>query len=128
MIEYSGNTLQQCVSVFLCAHPLPYLRPQVAGTLLKNEKERVAEQIMDKRDIAANKYGVSIVSDGATDIKKEPILNLLEVYNGLLHFVCAKDCTGKVKDMNYIAFFISEYIWKLDNPFSVCQVRDFSLR
>ncbi|KAK3276743.1 hypothetical protein CYMTET_15209 [Cymbomonas tetramitiformis] len=60
--------------------------------------------------------------DGATDENRRPILNLLNVSPRLVEFIKAANCEGKVKDKVFIARFITQFIWGLDDPRSVVQV------
>ena len=52
--------------------------------------------------MVAKRTGSTVVSDGATNNKGQPILNLLEYCDGLVGHVQAIDCPGHVKDKNHI--------------------------
>jgi len=55
-----------------------------------------------KRDVAAAGCA-TMVGDGATNVTGTPILNILIMQNGQAEFYRAQDCSGKVKDMAFIA-------------------------
>jgi hypothetical protein len=46
--------------------------------------------------------GLIIVGDGATNVNKDPILNVLAVRGGRQEFIKAMNCKGKVKDKRFI--------------------------
>ena len=77
--------------------------------LLDAERRRI-EQRMGERRVVEKRFGVCIVSDGASDVNRRPILDVLSVSGGLVEYVDAKDCSGHVKDAKYISDYICEHI------------------
>ncbi|KAK3268123.1 hypothetical protein CYMTET_23355 [Cymbomonas tetramitiformis] len=53
-------------------------RRRVSGPMLSQEKDRVQKKIAGYRQ-SVSRYGSTVVSDGATDIRRRPIINLLDV-------------------------------------------------
>lgn len=99
----------------------PPSRKEVLGTLLDEEHRRVHAGIAAARSTTA-RVGVVIVGDGATNVNREPILNVLSVQGNRVEFVKAKNCAGKVKDMSFIAEDITAVINALEDPQSVVAV------
>ncbi|KAK3239019.1 hypothetical protein CYMTET_51025 [Cymbomonas tetramitiformis] len=78
---------------------------QVGGDLLDKAHKKVQDDINTQRQ-PVQKFGLTLVSDGATYMSKRPILNLLAVGANLVEFIKAQNCEGKVKDKEFIAQFI----------------------
>lgn len=97
-------------------------RKELVGKMLDEEKERVSSSLNSRRVVVAANTGTTVVSDGATVGNNVPIINLLEVAAGYVAFVDSKDCTGKVKDAQYIADYICTFIEAQADPESVAQV------
>ncbi|KAK3270438.1 hypothetical protein CYMTET_10132 [Cymbomonas tetramitiformis] len=93
----------------------------VGGDMIDAERERISKEMAALRP-SVEKYGTTIVSDGASDINRRPILNLLNVSPHLVEFACASDCSGLVKDAPYIAGIVISYVLSLPDPRSVVQV------
>ncbi|KAK3258521.1 hypothetical protein CYMTET_32435 [Cymbomonas tetramitiformis] len=93
----------------------------VGSTMLEKAYDKVQAEIAEQR-APLRKFGTTLVSDGATDGNRRPILNLLNVSPALVEFIKAHNCEGKVKDKQFIADFICDYIESLDDPYSVVQV------
>ena len=100
----------------------PIERKEISGPLLIAERGRLEARVKLRRQVVAKRTGTTIVSDGATDIAKRPVLNLLECCAGSVEYVKAIDCTGVVKDKQMIANFVCDYVESLDDPYSVVQV------
>ncbi|KAK3280371.1 hypothetical protein CYMTET_11784 [Cymbomonas tetramitiformis] len=96
-------------------------RHAVAGPMLQADAERVKSQIDTKR-LPVQKFGSTLVSDVATDGNRRPNNNLINISAELAELVKAEDCTGKTKDKEFIAKFVTDYVYSLPNPFSVVQV------
>ena len=101
---------------------VPPTAEAVEDELLVAEKKRVSEQVAARRETVSKVTGTTIVSDGATTVDKRPIINILEVCAGCVEFRVALDCSGKVKDKEYIAQLIIDDIVSRPDPKSVVQV------
>ncbi|KAK3246205.1 hypothetical protein CYMTET_44248, partial [Cymbomonas tetramitiformis] len=95
-------------------------RNAVGDTLLDSAHSKVATEIAEQR-LPLRKFGTTVVSDGATDISKRPILNLLNVSPALVKFIKALNCEGKVKDKEFIADFVCVFIESHEDPYSIVQ-------
>lgn len=100
---------------------VPPTRQALSDELLEAEHKSVKQRMLVMRDTAAI-TGETLVSDGATNICLEPILNLLSVKSGVAEFVKAQNCSGHVKDARFIADFMIEHIELLPDPHTVVQV------
>ncbi|KAK3255430.1 hypothetical protein CYMTET_35387 [Cymbomonas tetramitiformis] len=94
-------------------------RNAVGDTLLDSAHSKVATEIAEQR-LPLRKFGTTVVSDGATDISKRPILNLLNVSPALVEFIKALNCEGK--DKQFIADFVCVFIESHEDPYSIVQV------
>jgi hypothetical protein len=97
-------------------------RRQVSGLLLETERKLVTEDIQEKRGAVSKRFGMTVVSDGASTCDRTPILNILTITPGVVEFVCAKDCRGNVKSSEYIAQLMIDYVTSLLDPFEVVQI------
>ncbi|KAK3239207.1 hypothetical protein CYMTET_50856 [Cymbomonas tetramitiformis] len=98
------------------------LAPQaVRGPMLKAEVKSVRDDISTFRG-PVERFGTTVVSDGATDGSRRPIINLLDVNGEIVEFVKAIDCTGLTKNKEYIAKLVVDYIKGLEDPRRVVQV------
>ncbi|KAK3277827.1 hypothetical protein CYMTET_14191 [Cymbomonas tetramitiformis] len=91
------------------------------GWELGKERERVEQDVKHMRG-PVERFGSTIVSDGATDGNRRPIINLVDVSPEFVEFVFAKDCTGHTKNAQYIADLVTDYIFSLPDPRKVVQV------
>ncbi|KAK3288528.1 hypothetical protein CYMTET_4004 [Cymbomonas tetramitiformis] len=80
-------------------------RNAIGDTLLDSAHSKVATEIAEQR-LPLRTFGTTVVSDGATDISKRPILNLLNVSPALVEFIKALNCEGKV-----CTYVVCEYIY-----------------
>ncbi|KAK3289689.1 hypothetical protein CYMTET_2890 [Cymbomonas tetramitiformis] len=96
-------------------------RHKVGGPMLLEERDRVRYDIKKFSD-PVSRFGSTVVSDGATDKYKRPVNNLLDCSPEVVEFVSSRDCTGKVKDKEFIANEVIDYILSLPNPFKIVQV------
>jgi quercetin dioxygenase-like cupin family protein len=94
---------------------------ETLGTLLNREHARVKAAINDLQG-TASRVGITLVGDGATNVNRQPILNVLFVRGDRVEFVKAQDCSGHVKDGRFIADDIIGVIERLDDPKSVVLV------
>lgn len=68
------------------------------------------------------RLGLIIVGDGATNVNKDPILNVLAVRGGRQEFIKAMNCKGKVKDKRFIADDFIAVIMAQPDPKAVVMV------
>ena len=106
----------------------PPSRKELLGTLLDTEYERVRAATLEARS-TTSRVGVVLVGDGATNVNREPILNVLSVQGNRVEFIKAQNCAGKVKDMRFIADDMIAVITAMDDPQSVvCVLMDNATR
>ncbi|GAU49563.1 hypothetical protein TSUD_191890 [Trifolium subterraneum] len=77
----------------------------IRTTMLQREKSNIMKLLQPIKDTWVEK-GVSIVTDGWTDSQKRPLINFMATSTAGPIFLKAIDCTGEVKDRNYIANLI----------------------
>ena len=65
--------------------------------------------------------GVTIVSDGWTDMRRRPLINIIATSPKGAMFIKAEDCSGEVKDAQFIADVIIKAIEQI-GPNKVVQV------
>ena len=65
--------------------------------------------------------GVSIISDGWTDTRRRPLVNLIASSPAGAMFLRAEDCSGEIKDSNFIAEVLISAIEQV-GPSNVVQV------
>ena len=97
----------------------PVEEQEVSGPLLIAERSRLEARVKLRRQVVAKGTGTTVVSDGAIDIVKRPVLNFLECCAGSVEYVKAIDCTGVVKDKQMIANFVCDYVESLGDPYSI---------
>jgi hypothetical protein len=78
-------------------------------SLLQREKANIMKLLQPIKETWAEK-GVSIVSDGWTDVQKRPLINFMAISNVTPMFLKAIDGTAEYKDKHYIAKLILETI------------------
>ena len=94
---------------------------ELLGPLLDSEEARVRSDIAAARATTA-RVGVVLVGDGATNVKRQPILNVLSVQANRVEFIKAQNCAGKVKSNVLIAADMVDVIMKLPEPDAVVAV------
>ena len=94
---------------------------EVLGPLLNQEHARVKAAITGLQG-SASRVGNTLVGDGATNVNRQPILNVLFVRGNRVEFVKAQDCSGHVKNGRFIADDVIDVIKALDDPQSVVLV------
>jgi hypothetical protein len=94
---------------------------ELLGSLLDSELERVRSGIAAARATTA-RVGVVLVGDGATNVKRQPILNVLSVQANRVEFIKAQNCAGKVKSNRLIAADMVDVITKMPDPQAVVSV------
>ena len=94
---------------------------ELLGTLLIREEARVHAAIAADR-VTTARVGVTLVGDGATNVKRQPILNVLSVQANRVEFMKATNCAGKVKSMRFIADDMVAAIKALPDPQAVVAV------
>ncbi|KAK3235898.1 hypothetical protein CYMTET_53929 [Cymbomonas tetramitiformis] len=85
------------------------------------ERDRVHSEVTRYRG-PVERFGSTVVSDGATDQGKRPVNNIIDVSPECVEFILAKDCTGHTKDKQFIADQVTEYIRSRPDPFKIVQV------
>ncbi|XP_061371038.1 uncharacterized protein LOC133313660 [Gastrolobium bilobum] len=78
-------------------------------TLLQKEKENIDRLCEPIREAWTHK-GVSIVSDGWSDSQRRPLINFMAVSDGKAMFLKSVDCSGEIKDKNFIFRLLKEVI------------------
>ncbi|XP_021754563.1 uncharacterized protein LOC110719893 [Chenopodium quinoa] len=78
-------------------------------TLLCKEKENVDRLLQLIKETWKTK-GVSIVSDGWSDPQRRPLINIMIASKKGPMFMKAIDCSGEIKDKDFIATLLSEVI------------------
>eukprot|EP01018_Ginkgo_biloba_P004346 Gb_25212 [translate_table: standard] len=93
---------------------------KVRTTLLIKEKSLVEHSIEPIR-VSWRTTGVSIVSDGWTDARNMPLINVIVVCPKGSMFLNAVDCNGELKDATFIANILIDAIESV-GPSNVMQV------
>jgi hypothetical protein len=93
---------------------------ELLGGLLDRELVRVRSAIDAARATTA-RVGVTLVGDGATNVKRQPILNL-SVQANRVEFIKAQNCAGMVKSNRFIADDMIATIKGLPDPKAVVLV------
>ncbi|XP_061373230.1 uncharacterized protein LOC133315593 [Gastrolobium bilobum] len=91
-----------------------YLPPgynSLRTTVLQKEKENIDKLCEPIRESWAHK-GVSIVSDGWSDSQRRPLINFMAVSDGRAMFLKSVDCSGEIKDKNFI-FSLFELLYSI---------------
>ncbi|XP_059628538.1 uncharacterized protein LOC132271233 [Cornus florida] len=93
---------------------------KIRTILLDKERTKIDNALMP---IKQNwpKYGVSIVSDGWSNCKNQPLINVLAVSRGRPVFVTAVDCSGDEKTAQYISEILLKVIETV-GTYSVVQI------
>ncbi|XP_021717001.1 uncharacterized protein LOC110684870 [Chenopodium quinoa] len=78
-------------------------------TLLCKETENV-DRLLQPIKAAWKTKGVSIVSDGWSDPQRRPLINIMIASETGPMFMKAIDCSGEIKDIDFIATLLSEVI------------------
>jgi hypothetical protein len=71
--------------------------------MIKDERRRVEADVARLHAFMPPDAGFTLTSDGATTNTYKPVLNLLAIKCGVVEYISAKDCSGSVKNMQYIA-------------------------
>ena len=101
---------------------LPPGRKAVGGRLAKLVRQTVGEKVREA-SARAELGGVTLCSDGITSEKNTPIINVVLVCGGEVEFLEARDCSGKVKDGEFLAKeIIIPAVMGRKDPFSVVQI------
>ena len=93
---------------------------KVRTELLKNEKDLV-EDVLSPIRSSWSSSGVTIVSDGWTHTRRRPLINIIATSPKGAMFLKAKDCSGEVKDAQFIVDVIIKSIEQV-GPNRVVQV------
>ena len=99
----------------------PPSRKRVAGPLLRAVHDKTKAQVARAHAIA-EEGGVTVTSDGVTSRQRMPIINVMEVSGGCSVFVTAQDCSGHIKDGQFIADILINHINSKKDPRSVVSV------
>ncbi|XP_057544010.1 uncharacterized protein LOC130823407 [Amaranthus tricolor] len=90
-------------------------------TLLDREKENV-EKLLEPTKATWREKGVSIVSDGWSDPQRRPLINLMVACEVGPLFLKAIDCSGEVKDKDFIASLLNDAIEEVGDDKFVVQI------
>ena len=71
--------------------------------VLLMKKKLLLEDVLKPIRSSWSNTGVSIISDGWTDTRWRPLINIIASSPQGAMFLKAKDCLGEVKDSNFIA-------------------------
>ena len=93
---------------------------KVRTDLLKKEKELVEDFLAPIR-ASWGSFGVTIVSNGWTDTRRRPLINSIATSPKGAMFLKAEDCSGEVKDAQFIADILIKSIEQI-GPNKVVQV------
>jgi Protein of unknown function (DUF 659)/hAT family C-terminal dimerisation region len=96
-------------------------RKRVGGPLLRAVYDKTKVQVARAHAIA-EEGGVTVTSDGVTSRQRKPIINIMEVSGGCSVFITAEDCSGHIKDGQFIADIIINHINSKKDPRSVVAV------
>ena len=88
--------------------------------LLKKESLLLEDVLKPIRNSWSN-TGFSIISDGWTDTRRRPLINIISSSPQGAMFLKAEDCSGEVKDSNFIAEILICAIEQV-GPINVVQV------
>ena len=119
----AGNSHFKAAVEASCQFGPSYKPPTVKAlrtTLLKKEKETLEEELQAFKEGLSLSKG-TITSDGWSDTRNRPLLNILLVSPKGEKFVKAVDTSGETKDATHIAGKICEAIEEI-GPEHVCQV------
>ncbi|XP_038701981.1 uncharacterized protein LOC119998684 [Tripterygium wilfordii] len=98
---------------FACNHNIcGYVPPgynALKTTLLQKEKARIERLLLPIKGTWKEK-GVSIVSDGWTDVQRRPLINFMAASESGPIFLKAVNCGGERKDKKFIANLMKEII------------------
>ncbi|XP_074308360.1 uncharacterized protein LOC141643211 [Silene latifolia] len=98
---------------FAASNQIPGYTPpgynKLRTTLLQQEKQNV-ERLLEPIKSTWKEKGVSVVSDGWSDSQRRPLINVMVACESGPMFIKAVDCSGEVKDKEYIASLLSEVI------------------
>lgn len=83
-------------------------------TLLDDEKQNI-NRLLEPIKGSWKSKGVSIVSDGWSDPQRRPLINVMVACETCPMFVKSVDCSGQVKDKDFIATILSEVIDEIDS-------------
>ncbi|PHT89161.1 hypothetical protein T459_04274 [Capsicum annuum] len=109
-------------SEFLAANPIPnYVPPtynRLRTTLLAQGKANINKKLQPIRDTWKRK-GLSICSDGWSDIKRRPLINIMGASSGGPTFLKSINSSSVVKDGGYIAKLFIKAIEDVDSKIVV---------
>ena len=88
--------------------------------MLKKERLLIEDVLRPIRSSWANS-GVSIISDGWTDIRRRPLINIIASSPTRAMFLRAEDCSGELKESHFIADVLISAIEQV-GPDKVVQV------
>ncbi|KAG4935424.1 hypothetical protein JHK82_049727 [Glycine max] len=92
-------------------------------TLLQNERRHV-ENLLQPIKNAWSQKGVSIVSDGWSDLQRRSLINFMVVTESGPMFLKAIDCSNEIKDKDFIAKHMREVIMEVGHSNVVRIVMD----
>ncbi|XP_012854393.1 PREDICTED: uncharacterized protein LOC105973898 [Erythranthe guttata] len=113
--------------VFAANHSLGgYVPPsfnKLRTTLLQQEKAHV-ERLLEPIKSTWFEKSVSIVSDGWSDPRRRPLINIMVFSESGPMFVKAVDCSGEIKDKQFIAKLLKEVIHEVGHEKVVQVITD----
>jgi Protein of unknown function (DUF 659)/hAT family C-terminal dimerisation region len=101
-----------------------YLPPSyhsIRKKLLDETKLKIKAQITERSKMFIRTYGATLAGDGWSDVKDQPLLNMMCVSPAGEEFLGAIDTSGHAKDAIYIANVIKKYLVEV-GPENVVQV------
>ncbi|KAF3771654.1 hypothetical protein EJ110_NYTH59873 [Nymphaea thermarum] len=88
---------------------VPPSSEKLRTVILAEEKANI-EKLLEKKKFSWTQYGVSIVSDGWTNIQRRPLINFIAYsLNGPIFLKCI-DASGEYKDVEYLKRLFVEVI------------------
>ena len=105
------EALQKSLRYGICYKPPN--RNALNGPLLDFEATRLKLSVLGRLDATKKKFGVSCVSDGWSDAKRRPLLNILMVTSAGVYFHKTKHCNGETKDKGWVARFVEQAVKSL---------------
>lgn len=86
-------------------------------TCLEEEHKKVKEKMAKERNKNMRR-GVILVGDGATNVKRQPVMNVIAVRGNTKEFIEALDCRGQTKDARFIC---KQFTRVMENLYPGCQ-------
>nr|XP_023873559.1 uncharacterized protein LOC111986170 [Quercus suber] len=125
--NFARNPYYRSSYAYAATHNIPgYLPPgynALRTTLLQKERAHVERLLKPIKD-SWLENGVSIVSDGWSDLQRRPLINIMAVSDGGPVFIKAVDGSGEFKDKHYIARVLKDAIKEIGHEKIVQVITD----